>query len=197
MKCISCGCELKNESNFCMRCGTFLKTGVTIKLKEEKRNNLNGISTEVLVRSYIGDKYPKFVYRRFSLFYFFFGPLYGLSRRMYLYSVIDFILSLIVCFLSNYINKYFFLGIFVIRLYFSFRFNDFYLNLARKRVDNIVHKNSNSDSVVLQSICRKKGGLNSFFTIISIVFYMLVMISIAFYIPLLLEFFQKIQNGVF
>lgn len=169
MKCINCGAEFRNDIEYCMRCGTYLKTGVTISSNDQSISTIR-IDNESLVKTYIGNSYHKFIYNNFSLLYFLYGPLYGFSRKMYSYSLVNILLLLIVVLGRSYVKEYVFVGIIImVMLVFSVSFNNFYIRKVRKKVDKLVLKNSNLDAVRLQSICRKNGGLNLFFTIINIV----------------------------
>lgn len=169
MKCINCGAEFRNDIEYCMRCGTYLKTGVTVVENDQGVNTLR-VDKESLVKTYIGNSYHKFVYNDFSFLYLLFGPLYGMSRKMYLYSVLNVIVLVIIYMCKNLVKEYVFIAlILLIMLFFSFGFNNAYIRSVRKKVDKLVLKNSNLDVVRLQSICRKNGGLNLLFTFINII----------------------------
>ena len=175
MKCINCGAEFRNEIDYCMRCGTYLNSGVTVTQKDEFVNTQR-IDRESLVKAYVGNKYHKFAYNSFSILYFLYGPLYGFSRKMYFYSFFNIILFFILFMCKNLVKEYIVvLAVIIIMIVSSFSFNNAYIRKSRKRVDKIVLNNSSLDFVRLQNICRQLGGLNLFFVFINVV------IGIAFF----------------
>lgn len=188
MKCINCGANLNDGATYCIRCGSVLSDGgkSVIKVnKESNRKSLNNEDIDNLVKAYVGNKYDRFIYSGFSINYFLFGPIYGFTRRMYSFSILNLVLYWVISFIGNFINNEYFtwIGLIVLNLFFSFELKKQYLYKVKERVNKIIDKNPNLDIVMLQNICIKKGGLNLFFLIINII-YLIGIVCLLVYIIL-------------
>lgn len=120
-------------------------------------NNLNEISQvndEDLLKAYVGKKYDKIKNGKFNIWSFFFGSLYFMYRKMFLYGIIIYTIQLIllngvkyggwICVIIDII-----LGLFT---------NKIYLQEVSKRVSKIKADNSGKSYDVIATICELTGG---------------------------------------
>lgn len=196
MKCVNCGAEFRNNIQYCMRCGTYLTTGVTVEQKDQI-SNIPTVNKDLLVKSYVGNSYINFVYKHFSFLFFLFGPLYGFSRKMYLYSFLEALLiAIAVASRALFQREYYVVvAVILIMLLFSFNFKKIYMKKCIKKVDKIVERNANQDVVMLQNICKKAGGLNIFFTIINVIVGIGIASIIVIYILDILNYVDFVEKN--
>lgn len=106
-----------------------------------------------LLKAFIGKNYDNITTGKFNIGAFFFSSLYLCYRKMFLYGLLLFIVTLIIL---NFINIPA-LGT-AINVLLAIFFNKFYVKEANKRVQKIKQKNPDKSFEQLKEICTKKGG---------------------------------------
>ena len=110
-------------------------------------------NNEDLLKAFIGKNYEKITTRPFNFAGFFFTTFYMFYRKMFLYSIILFLINLAII---NFTNQ------FIITILFNivvgFLVNKIYLHYAKNSIDKIVSKNLTKTNDELINICANKGG---------------------------------------
>ena len=114
-----------------------------------------GINTEALIDTYIGNNVDKIRNRTFSFCTFIFGMWYTLYRKMWLLTILLFIVRLI---LEMFLPSFSPFILLVIDIVISVQFKEIYLNHVKEQVEKIKRENPEKTQEQLISICRKKGG---------------------------------------
>lgn len=149
----------------------------------------DSIDTNKLSEAYIGKKYNRFFYSSFSWGYLFLGPLYAFCRRMYSFGLTNILIAFLIGLIFtifpnatttgvNVVNIIEFIIILIVQIYFSFKFKGKYVETVDQRVKKMAKDNPNLDMVMLQEKCRRGGGLNIFWVIVSIYVSLQIIISI-------------------
>ena len=115
---------------------------------------------EYLLKAYIGDNYDKFINKTWNFGAFFFSIIYLLFRKMVGYTVLFFIICLILlCFMKTVIS-FALLPIIVgsVNILLGIFANKMYVHFARKKVDSIIMLNYDKGFEELKQICTLKGG---------------------------------------
>lgn len=154
-----------------------------------KKQNFNKITTamdsyndynynnEALLMSYIGPKYKYFVTRKFNWSAFFFGAIYMLYRKMYIYGLL---LTVFLSIVNNYFVK---IGekasilvlVFDLILYLiiGLSFNGMYVGSCINDINRLKQEYPTLDT---NELCKKKGGTS---LIIAIIVSIIINIAIA------------------
>ncbi len=111
------------------------------------------INDEELLKAFIGNNYEKITTKEFNFAGFFFTTLYMFYRKMFLYTILLFIVNLVVL---NVINNYFITLLFNIIV--GFFVNKIYLYYAKNKIAKIKLANQDKSVEELKNICAKKGG---------------------------------------
>ena len=126
---------------------------LNMEYKNQTTTNTNFTNDEELLRAFIGNNYEKITTRPFNFAGFFFTTFYMFYRKMFLYSILLFLVNLVVLnVINNFIVSILFnvvVGLFV---------NKVYLYYANKKVDKIKLQNLEKDVNELKEICATKGG---------------------------------------
>ena len=126
---------------------------------------------DVLLRGFMGNKYTKFMDKKFSGPAFFFGGLYYIYRKMY---KIGFIFYAITTFLnillSNLTSNYFLILIthLIVSVVYAAEFGPLYRKFANNQIAKIKKEHANESDKVLD-ICQSKGGTNFGFVVLAII----------------------------
>jgi len=151
-----------------------------VGVTSQSTNNSTSTNDEELLRAFIGNNYEKITTRPFNFAGFFFTTFYMFYRKMFLYSILLFLVNLVVL---NVINN------FMVTLAFNvavgFLVNKIYLFYAKKKIDKIKFQNQQKDVNELKSLCSAKGGTSigkiflGFFAELGIAFVVLFVMLIA------------------
>ena len=163
----------------------------TNDINSNMQNNINNLNNEYinqvtenhdeeLIKSFIGKNYEKIINKKFNLAGFFFTTFYMLYRKMFLYSILLFIIMLVTV---NIVDNIFIIilfsvivGLFVNKIYFYF---------ANKKIAKIKLQNPQKHINELKEICSSKGGTSvgqiflGIFTQLAISFVVLIIMLIA------------------
>ena len=138
----------------------------------------NGLDPNELLEAYIGKNYNKITGKSFNWSAFFFGSLYVLYRKMYLYGFILMIFTNVISIFSLNVanidmrisNPALVLGALlavnlIIGLGVALTFNSMYLNYCMGKINDIREQYKNDKEKIIDS-CKKKGGTNLLVAII-------------------------------
>lgn len=130
----------------------------------------NGLDPNELLEAYIGKNYNKITGKSFNWSAFFFGSLYVLYRKMYLYGFILMIFTNVIAIFSlnatnidmRVSNPILVLGALlavnlIIGLGVALTFNSMYLNYSMGKINNIKDRHKNDKEKIL-SDCKFEGG---------------------------------------
>lgn len=195
MYCNRCGERFKESDKFCSRCGT------PINNSQEQYNygfNSTTITDDDLISAYIGNNYNDIKNSKFSIPTFFLGVYYFLYRKMWLYAILGFSISVICTVLSVVFNIWYVsLVTFIYIIFMALNVNNLYINIARKRVEKIKKNNPNKTNQELINECKKKGGTSVLGVILPIII-IFPILFIAFFIFIFVilmdEFDSKYDN---
>ena len=156
------------------------------------QNNMvynNDTNDEYLINSYIGKNAEKLKNRGFSINTFFFGSLYILYRKMWLFGFIWLAISIIsnmfLPSVSGYIAT-------ITNIIASTQFKKYYLKHVEEQVDKIKSENPDKTKEQLMMICSQKGGTTVVPVIIAIILYC---ITIFMAISAILDEYEKAYNN--
>lgn len=135
--------------------------------------NGNSSNDNNLLRDFIGKNYEKLSTRKFNFSAFFFSVLYGFYRKMYLYSILWFVVASILIFAFSSI----WIGL-ILNVFVGFVFNPVYMHFVDKKVYQIQQRNAGKSMDELRGICNDKGGTSvlAVFVGIFILFFITVLI---------------------
>ena len=120
-------------------------------------SNKTSDNDEILLKAFIGKNQEKITTKRFNFAGFFFTAFYMAYRKMFLYSII---LYLIMMFILNAIkNNIIIIGLYLlVSIVVGLLVNKIYLYYAKKKINKIKFKNSQKNIDELKTICSIKGG---------------------------------------
>ena len=159
MYCPKCGSKLDESAKFCKNCGENLDD----KHKEQFEYDYShtNITDDDLKKAYIGNNYEKLEKGRFSLPTLFLGIYYLLYRKMWLYSLLWLIITVLST-IGIYVYKISYL--FLLPMIYIILLSALFTNLYSKKVDKEIMKikknNSDKSNEELLVICKKKGGVS-------------------------------------
>ena len=205
-KCKKCGAEILEGENFCKDCGTPVNneqevtqnSGQTIdatevittpvpsetenveNTKKKKKND-----EEELLNAYIGKNIEGIKNETFSWCFFFFGSLYLLYRKMWLYGF-GLIFGLLILYLFLPILGS--IASFGATILFSIKFKEWYIQDAKDKINQIKTLNPGKSTEELKAICKKKGGT----TIIPVI----VFAILVFIVPGVLYFVLSADSSI-
>lgn len=133
-------------------------------------------SNEELLKSFIGNNYDKITKNSFNFAGFFFSIFYMFYRKMFLYGITLFILTLILQF---FVNNSLIIPI-LLDILIGLFVNKIYLNYANRKINKIKTQNSQKSTEELKNICSKKGRTSVayiFLGIFTIIFIMFIVLS--------------------
>ena len=145
----------------------------------QSQTNTVSVVDEDLVRSYVGKNYDNFKTQKFNVGGFFLTTFYMFYRKMFLYAVLLFVITLVM---QNFVKVYVSFGA---NLLVGFLINKLYLSFAAKKVANLKMKNPQMTHDELKVLCSAKGGTSvgqailGFFLEIVIMFVTLIFMLIA------------------
>ena len=183
MICTNCKRKLSDTSKYCPRCGYLFPSCDVKKYSYENYELLNYYIKDNKVSSVFG----------ISPYFFFFSFSYSFLKRLYLIGIYSFISYFFLLLLLKNGIKYilgsmgfFFLPVVFsfmicvfIHFYYSFNFNNLYIeNALRKiaRLERIYYK----DDKKVKEACEKDGKNNYFIFLLSIIFFILLLIKFIF-----------------
>ncbi len=201
--CPKCGSVVNQGESFCKVCGSQISSSNDLDQNQVNNNqnlqfnsNYNNIvqDDDDLIDAYIGKNSNMIKNSRFSIFSFFFNPIYSFYMKMWLLGFI--VITINVAFMMflesvsysiNYSISYLvsYIVMPVTNLVVAFNFNKWYLNKVRKKVQKIKAKNPEKTKDELIVICKKKGGT----TIIPII--ICICIILAF---IIMPFYSNYNN---
>lgn len=120
---------------------------------QQNVTNFNQVNDDDLLKSFIGNNYEKITTRPFNFAGFFFTTFYMFYRKMFGYSLLVFLLNLVVL---NVINN--FAVTMVFNVIVGLIVNKIYLSYAKKKIAIIKANNSQKSPEELKNICASKGG---------------------------------------
>ena len=176
MYCKKCGAKLEEQDTFCYFCGATVEK-LTDTLEKDNYYKSTSIDTDNLLNIFIGPNANKIKEEKFSLPVFFLGPLYLFYRKTplaaFLWIIAD-IVSLI------FIPQYLLILLIISNIIFAIKYNEFYIETAKSKIEKIKEKNSNKSSDEIINIVKRKGGVS----IVSII--LIIIISIVFSIGIMI-----------
>lgn len=189
--CSKCGSSINQGEKFCRVCGTEVAVNIIQQNNQPYSTNqefatqnqniqpptTNSVySDETLIKAYIGKKAEKIMTSKFSVWAFFFGPIYLLYRKMYLYGLALWLIYVIAgIFLSEYSLTISLAG----SIFLGIKFKDLYLKHVQEQVTKIKQKNPGLSYELLTLNCSKKGTENIVFVlIISAMLFLLLIYAI-------------------
>ncbi|MGN1370737.1 MAG: hypothetical protein ACI4XM_00440 [Candidatus Coprovivens sp.] len=113
----------------------------------------NDTSNDDLIKFFIGKNYEKITTRNFNFAGFFFAGLYMFYRKMFLYGILFYLISLTVSLITNNLFISLLLNILV-----GLFVNKLYLYFVNKRIEKIKIQNPNKSIDDIKLICMSKGG---------------------------------------
>ena len=165
MLCPNCKNHIKENSNYCPKCGDKLKQD---NIDHDKQYNYSELysnidqervtSEEDYLKNYIGNNYNNIKPERFSIIAFIFGPFYLLSKKMWTQALLLLLIIIALAIQDLNISA---LCTIVINLYLGFKFNYMYLEFANRKIDEIKLSNPDKSSSELLELCKKKGTSNN------------------------------------
>lgn len=122
------------------------------------------------IKEYIGVNSEKILNNYFSWPTFFFSILYFIYRKLYLYTLLYFVINAVIIVIFEYILNLNILSS-ILSILFSFivafKFKDLYLYKIKKDI-----KKAQEQNLDISMICKKKGGVNKVGLIIALVIYL-------------------------
>lgn len=155
MRCSNCNSENVSGDKFCRYCGCELNA-------EEKVDD-----NTKFVQAYVGYNYDSFMTGTFNVGAFFFGPVYLLYRKMYLYAFAFIFISILASFFFPLVAN----------IVLGFVVNGLYLSHARDKVRFIKTQNKDLSETELLEKCKKMGG-TTFIPVI--IYYVINLIFLVF-----------------
>ena len=114
---------------------------------------------DILLRSFIGEKYDKFKDKKFFIPAFLFGGLYYIYRKIYGLGIILYVVTMFVTlWLSQIISNIFLILLLhiLISVVYGISFGTIYIKFSNKKVNNIRKQKSKNEENLLK-ICESKG----------------------------------------
>ena len=219
MQCLSCKREINSRNVPCPYCGARqdIETLTTEELKEEPKQEINhqNLMTsplkeeqtpvenwfqeknrkeqeQIYLKEYIGENYESFEQGGLSFCCFFFGIVYVLYRKQYLFMIIQFllyfILLLVVTFNYNAISTSTENIIGVLIIYLAIHsapvlfFKKFYYTDSLRKVRKILSENKEKSDMEIRNLCREKGGTSLVGPILIIILSVFVLPTISSFI---------------
>ena len=134
---------------------------------------INIESDEELLKAYVGKNYDKITKKKFNFSAFFFGSLYLCYRKMLLFGLLLFIITIIA---TNFISPIISL---LLMFIMGLATNQFYINYANKKIKQIKDKHPDSSREELISLCTSKGGTSFPRLIVGLIIQLIVAIIVA------------------
>ncbi len=186
MKCNNCGNEIKPGDKFCTACGSAITSNQEVNNSvintEPETKTIEQTPDEELIKAYIGKNYEKISQKSFSLPAFFLTSIYLLYRKLYIYTLILIIGSIVLSFipLISLISSL------LISIVLGLKFNEIYLEEVKRKVEIIKLENKTATKEELLDICSKKGGTNIVAPIIAIAtVFILIVLLILFFVAII------------
>ena len=187
MFCPKCGTEVKEGSRFCGSCGNQLVDDVKEETKEEKKEEKKTIEPVVttektigveedLIDAYMGIKAQKLKTSSFSFCTFFFGAVYFLYRKMYLYGLLWLLVFPIVCGIIPVVGP---IASIAAPIVMGFFFKTIYLQHVETKVREIKNAYRDKSHEELLELCKKLGGTTIVPVIIVVILNVIVIAIIA------------------
>lgn len=144
-----------------------------IKIKED---NEVYDQNERYIEAYIGEDYRLIKKRPFNIWAFLLNWMYLLYRKLYITGIIGLLITVIV---ALFLTKYFIIYFVITMIVLGFVFNQYYIYIVKRKVNNILKEYEGTDSFSLEKMCGEFGGVNiPIALIIYIVFLVVIVISI-------------------
>ncbi len=167
-------------------------------IQNQPNNGLTENDKEAYIKAFIGKNYDKIKDLKFSLPAFFLNVTYMLYRKMFLYSILLFIIVLIV-------GTIFPIGAIALPIAAALLFKPLYMNFVKAKVTKIITNNSGKSKEEIMDICSKKGGtsiglifLGGFVETIIIAIYLAIMFFVigATFINAFIKYLPEgLENG--
>lgn len=135
--------------------------------------NNNVIDDEALIDAYIGNSSDKLRTGTFSWCTFFLGIFYLVYRRMWLFALIVYIISIMI---DNFVKSELLniiIGI-VVAIVAAAIFKNIYVSNVRKKVEKIKKENKDKSPEQLVNICSLRGGPSILYTLILIILLLII-----------------------
>ena len=160
----------------------------------DKKGQDKYIRNDELLYPFVGKNYEKFVTKNFNFAAFFFSIAYLLYRKMYGFTFIIMVVSLLISYFVK--NPIYLAGAsFALSLVLGIIANKRYISFCNNKIINIKQKYPHYDKDQLIAICKKKGGTSVLSVFFGFIFNVIVIVAITLAIFLL--FFKKSINDIF
>lgn len=113
---------------------------------------------DMLIDAYIGKKADRLKNGGFSWCTFLFGTYYVLYRKMWIFGIILWVMSIVIRTVTRKLKWLDFIINLIIGMFAASLFKEKYLSHVTKKVKEIKEKNANKTHEELMAICKKKGG---------------------------------------
>lgn len=152
------------------------------------------IRNDELLYYYVGKNYEKFVTKSFNFSAFFFSIAYLLYRKMYGFTFIIMVASIVMSYFIK--NPVYLAGAsFAINLVLGIIANKRYISFCNNKIINIKSKYPYFDKEQLIAICKKKGGTSILSIILGFIFNIVIIVAITF--VLFFVILKKSINDIF
>lgn len=198
MFCKKCGAKLEEQDTFCYFCGATVEKS-TETVDKDNFYKETSIDTENLLKVYVGPNEEKIKEGKFSLPTFFLGPWYLLYRKRFLAAILWIAANIIA---TVIIPEYSWILSIVANVIFAVKFNEFYLETARNKIEKIKEDNQDKSSDELMKIVKAKGGISIAPIILIIIFFTIGLICFALFSAVLSigtefeEIFEEVEEKV-
>jgi len=146
--------NVNNQNNSNIQTNGYLSQYINEE-KNKQSNNLSPLTNQEydkdLIISFMGLNYDKLINSKFSWSTFFFGYIYFLYRKMFIYGIILYVVELILLFTNLFIFS------FLLRLLLAVLFPQIYSNFVGNKIKMIITNNPNKTKDELKQICSKTG----------------------------------------
>ncbi len=175
-------CKVKNSSlaKYCIRCGYLFPSDDISKYGETLESKL--------INEYFYNEKINFYFYNISLGFLIFNFAYAFLKKQYSIGIISFLTFIYFSFIiekaiNSIINSLGFFSLFwlfsfllclFILLYYCFKFNDFYIDDVRFRINKIIKDNPNCNYEELKKICKKDSRGNWILAILGIIIFLVI-----------------------
>ena len=175
-------CKVKNSdlAKYCIRCGYLFPSNDVSKYGDTLENKL--------INEYFSDGKLKYYFYNISLGFLIFNFSYAFLKKQYSIGTISFFSFIYLWFIFKkaiyliisslgFFSLFFifsFLFCLFIYLYYCFKFNEFYIDNVRFRINKIIKNNPNCNYEELKNICKKDSRGNWIIAILSTIIFLII-----------------------
>ncbi len=198
-RCPKCGSVNMQGQRFCVGCGVEIVNNLNPtsqvvqnneiypspqvvsnpQMNQNQQNNGQKSVDDILIDNFIGKNVNKILTKSFSFPAFFFGPIYMLYRKLYLYGFALWVFNIIMAYFLPSFYMYINIGV---SIALALIFNKLYLNHAHEEISKIKQSTAglSIDAIVLE--CRRKGGTNKLIPIVFGIIYLIYYSFVFFFL---------------